>query len=430
VTFNISNSRKIALLAIAPNVLTLVVGGLALMANARVERELNFVKADSLPGLAYIGAVQTKLHASKAEFDTEMRRYESTISQSDDRANFARLRALSSDYWANLNSDQHKSHLKQTNELLEVMNAWNLAASNKALASVSATLGSATLYSWISMLFAIALGLGSSIYLVRWLKTKLSHSIQCLGSTADELSAAASQVASTSLGLADGASLQAASIQEVSAASEQVKAMAKQTVGRTNSAEAIVAETQKNYEETFQKLTLMGESMREINTQSEKIAKIIKVIDEIAFQTNILALNAAVEAARAGESGQGFAVVADEVRSLSQRCAQAARDTTTLIDESISRAAEGQVRAQGVEAAVNGLYKRASEIKNILSAIHEASNEQTRGIESVSRSLSNLDRQTQNAAASAEEGSSAAHELSSQSDALRASINDLATLAQ
>ena len=154
------------------------------------------------------------------------------------------------------------------------------------------------------------------------------------------------------------------------------------------------------------------------------------MIDEIAFQTNILALNAAIEAARAGEAGQGFAVVADEVRSLSQRCAQAARDTAGLIEESMTKSNEGKVRVDTVVVSVKQLHERASEIMKLLDQIGFAGGEQVKGMDSVAKSLSSLDRQTQNAAAAAEEGSSSAQQLAAQADAMRASIGELESLAK
>ena len=159
--------------------------------------------------------------------------------------------------------------------------------------------------------------------------------------------------------------------------------------------------------------------MGEINTQSGKISKIIKVIDEIAFQTNILALNAAVEAARAGEAGLGFAVVADEVRNLAQRSAWAAQDTSALIEESIAKSNGGKTKVDQVATAIRTITEESAKVKTIVDEINLGSQEQTRGIEQIARAIIQMEQVTQNAAAGAEEGAAAAEELNAQSETLK-----------
>ena len=166
-------------------------------------------------------------------------------------------------------------------------------------------------------------------------------------------------------------------------------------------------------------------SMNEINASSDKISKIIKVIDEIAFQTNILALNAAVEAARAGEAGMGFAVVADEVRNLAQRSAQAAKDTAGLIEESIAKSKDGKTKLGQVAAAVRSVTESASKVKTLVDEVKLGSEEQARGIEQVSKAITQMEHVTQTTAANAEETASASEELSAQSETLRAIVGRL-----
>src|SRR5437016_2684509 len=177
--------------------------------------------------------------------------------------------------------------------------------------------------------------------------------------------------------------------------------------------------------EVNQSLDRMVAQMKEIDTSSNKIARIIKVIDEIAFQTNILALNAAVEAARAGEAGMGFAVVADEVRNLAQRCAQAAKDTTGLIEESIDKANDGKVKLDRVTVAVGSITETSNAVKTLVEQVKTGSEEQARGIAEVSKAISEMERVTQTTAANAEEGASASQELTAQSHSLEGIVRRL-----
>jgi methyl-accepting chemotaxis protein/methyl-accepting chemotaxis protein-1 (serine sensor receptor) len=169
-------------------------------------------------------------------------------------------------------------------------------------------------------------------------------------------------------------------------------------------------------------------SMQEINASSDKIARIIKVIDEIAFQTNILALNAAVEAARAGEAGAGFAVVADEVRNLAQRSAQAAKDTAGLIEESIAKSHDGKAKLELVAQGIHDITATVTQIKSLVDRVHAGSTEQARGIEHIAKSVGDMDQVTQKAAAHAEQSASAGEELSAQALSMTEIVEKLSAL--
>ena len=197
---------------------------------------------------------------------------------------------------------------------------------------------------WLSIaLIALSLVIGGFVLvLVRNVSATLRRLASDMAEGAEQVASAASQVSSSSQSLAQGSSEQAASLEETSASSEEISSMARKNTENSKVAAALVTQSGQKFAQANHSLDQMVVAMSEINTQSDKISKIIKVIDEIAFQTNILALNAAVEAARAGEAGMGFAVVADEVRNLAQRCAQAARDTATLIEESIAKSNDGK----------------------------------------------------------------------------------------
>ena len=165
-------------------------------------------------------------------------------------------------------------------------------------------------------------------------------------------------------------------------------------------------------------LTEMIVSMHDIRASGDRISKIIRVIDEIAFQTNILALNAAVEAARAGEQGAGFAVVADEVRSLAQRSAQAAKDTAPLIEESIAKSNEGSVKLEQVASAIRDITEIAARVKLLVDNVNVGSQDQARGVEQVSKAIQQMDQVTQATAASSEESAATSEELAGQAETM------------
>ena len=227
---------------------------------------------------------------------------------------------------------------------------------------------------------------------------------------------AASQVSSASQELAAGASQQASSLEETSSALEEMSAMARSNA--TSSKEANELATQAHKDANAGETTMTG-----INEASDKISRIIKVIEEIAFQTNLLALNAAVEAARAGEHGKGFAVVAEEVRNLAQRAAAAAKETTTLIEDSVNKSREGKA---SVQAIVTGVAK----VTELINGIARASDEQAQGVEQVNAAVAQMDKVTQQNAAGAEESASASEQLTAQAASTKALVDELMVLVR
>ncbi len=249
-----------------------------------------------------------------------------------------------------------------------------------------------------------------------------------LAEGAEQITSASSQVASSSQTLAQGASEQAASLEETSSSSEEITSMTRKNAENSQAAAGVMTEVDQRVTEGNRTLEEMVHSMQEITGSSDKISKIIKVIDEIAFQTNILALNAAVEAARAGEAGMGFAVVADEVRSLAQRSAQAAKDTAALIEESIAKSNEGSQRLEHVAKVIHAITESAAKVKTLVDEVNLGSQEQARGIEQISQSIAEMDRVTQANAASAEQSASASEEMSAQAEALQNVARELRSL--
>jgi hypothetical protein len=228
----------------------------------------------------------------------------------------------------------------------------------------------ATTITYLLVGLALSTLVGFGILLMRRVSAKLRETVRQLSEGANQIADAAGTVSSSSESLARGASEQASTLQQAAGSSEQIRDMTQQTAEHSTTAARMMGASSKLITDANQKLDDLISSMQEIGESSGKIAKIIKVIDEIAFQTNILALNAAVEAARAGEAGMGFAIVADEVRNLAQRSAQAARDTAPLIEESIARASGGRARLDQVAEAVRSITASSNEVKTLIEKLN------------------------------------------------------------
>jgi methyl-accepting chemotaxis protein len=257
---------------------------------------------------------------------------------------------------------------------------------------------------------------------------EIAVSVEALTTGMRQVASAAGQVAGSSQSLSQGSTQQAASLEETSASMEEMASMTRRNAENSQEAAASMGETERLVSDANKALGEMVTSMVAIKDSSDKVSKIIKTIDEIAFQTNILALNAAVEAARAGEAGMGFAVVADEVRSLAQRSAQAARDTATLIEESMSRANQGHQRVTQVSGAIEAITASAGRVKELVDAVSVASREQSHGIDQVTQAITQMEKVTQNTAATAEESAAASEQLSAQAESSMAVVQRLAGL--
>jgi methyl-accepting chemotaxis protein/methyl-accepting chemotaxis protein-1 (serine sensor receptor) len=309
---------------------------------------------------------------------------------------------------------------RRANELVEQENReLTLAAEESA--------GTAARGRAITLGLAImGLAVGGLLFaVVRQANYSLRGLAQRIAQSAEQVANAASQVSESSNQLAEGASHQAASLEETSASTEEISSITRKNADHALQVAALVKESDKGAAQVNQTLDGMIEKMKEIDASSNKIARIIKVIDEIAFQTNILALNAAVEAARAGEAGLGFAVVADEVRNLAQRSAQAAKDTAGLIEESIATSRHGNAQLDQVAGAVRSMTDNSARVKALVDEVSLGSQEQARGMDHISHAVIQMEQVTQNSAAAAKDGATAGSELSGYAATLKELVEDM-----
>jgi len=201
--------------------------------------------------------------------------------------------------------------------------------------------------------------------------------------------------------------------------------MTRQNAENSQTAAGLMSEVDARVKDSNQAIEGMVGSMKSIQESSQQVAKIIKTIDEIAFQTNILALNAAVEAARAGEAGMGFAVVADEVRNLAQRSAQAAKDTADLIETSIAKTDGGSQKVNEVSRSISAITDSVTKVKGLVEEVSVASRQQSQGIDQVSQAIAQMEKVTQTTAATAEESAAASEELNAQAETAMAAVRKL-----
>lgn len=281
----------------------------------------------------------------------------------------------------------------------------------------------------------ISLGVGAVVLgiFLAWLISgsivaPLRRIAESLNSGAEQAAAAASQVASGSQKLAEGASEQAAALEETSASLEEMTSMLKRNAEAAGKAKTVACETRSAADVGASDMAEMKNAMNEIKVSSGEVAKIVKDIDEIAFQTNILALNAAVEAARAGEAGAGFAVVADEVRSLAQRSAFSAKQTAEKIEDAIAKSERGVQISNKVAISFDQIASKTREVDQYVAEIATASQEQAQGVSQVNLAVTQMDKVTQSNAASAEESAAASEELSSQALSVEDSVRTLQQL--
>jgi methyl-accepting chemotaxis protein len=471
--FQLTVGKRFVIAAAAVLSLMIVLGVFALSLTSSVAKLVNTVVTDPLPGVYEVSKVEIALqqlrgdvwkHMALADagqksgaerdiqdlklsIDRALADYERTIATPEDREAFEKAPPAISRYIQTVVSDVLPlSRQQKLNDARDKYMAECDPLHHVALAAVADLVdlnrrngevdGAMALSSasngkiWILGILLAAVAVGSALvfFMVRSINRVLTSAVTELAEGASQIASAAGQVSTASQSLAQGSSEQAASLQETSSSSEEINSTARQNSQNCGEAAMLMSESQQRFGRTNEALEQMVVAMAEINASSDKIAKIIRVIDEIAFQTNILALNAAVEAARAGEAGMGFAVVADEVRNLAQRCAQAAKDTAGLIEESISKSNEGKLKTDLVAREIRSLIEQSAKVKNLVDSVSTGSVEQARGIDQVTRAIAQMGQVTQQTAATAEESAAAAQQLSAQSEALQSIVEQLTAL--
>ena len=288
--------------------------------------------------------------------------------------------------------------------------------------------GRVRLINILAMLGGLLLAVVIGYFLTRAITRSVTRVVQSLSEGSQQVAAASQQLSATSQTLAEGNSELASSIEETSSTLEESASMVRQNTENTTQAVVLAGQTKAAADQGNEEMRQMLEAMAEIKDSSHRIGKIIKVIDDIAFQTNILALNAAVEAARAGDAGMGFAVVAEEVRNLAQRSAQAAKDTAEMIERNIQLSGRGVEMADRVARSLSEITLQTQKVTELIDEIAAASQEQA-GIHEIN-AVSQMEKVTQQNADAAEESAAAAEELSAQAVTLMEIVDQLVRLVE
>jgi len=294
--------------------------------------------------------------------------------------------------------------------------------------SAAVTMSASSTLMIIGLIIAVIIGSSLAYFIVIGITKPINRIVDGLNDSAQQVTSASGQLSASSQQLAEGSAEQASAIEETSSTLEESASMVRQNTENTKQAALLAKQAKDSSVKGNNEMKNMMSSMEELKKSSDQIAKIIKVIDEIAFQTNILALNAAVEAARAGEAGQGFAVVAEEVRNLAQRSAQAAKDTAGIIESNIHLSEQGVSVSKQVNESLLEINTQSQKVSELLDEVAAASQEQAQGIAQINKAISQMEQVVQSNASTAEESASASEELTSQAENMKEIVNSLVSL--
>lgn len=469
---NVTLGKRIAFGLIVTNVLFLILCAISWSSFRRVGALAHYLKSDVMPGtiksagfaieqtgnfnhtLLYGHATnaaernncKADLDAGSERINSLLKDYEASITTAADRELFTQVKELRSEYrTARLGYMKLLDEGKGA-EAAELLRAKVLPAFNTYIAKAGEVFAynskngdrladdadalvtrSLVLLATISLVSIVAAALLGFVT-IRNTNRVLGEVADQLSAGAEQTAAAASQVAAASQKLAEGASEQAASLEETGASIEEIASMIKRNAEAANQTRGLASQARQAADAGSAEMTAMTAAMTELKASSAEVAKIVKDIDEIAFQTNILALNAAVEAARAGEAGMGFAVVADEVRNLAQRSAKSAKETALKIETAQERSLRGMEISGRVAIAFGEIAEKTRAVDRFVGEIASASTEQAQGIQQVNIAVSQMDKVTQSNAATAEESASAAEELNAQAGTVKDSVGQLQRL--
>ena len=450
----------------------IALGTLAIVSIHQIRRDAIAITDDSLPGVYLIGRLEVALLSSELEVrehilntsPAEMAdnerimaehsatasklydEYEKALVDAEDRRLFEEMKkarveyldaraavtALSrtgkkADAYALLKSRLEPAHAAYEAAVRAEVE-YNKKSSDEYSRSINARTTRAFLALSIGVTLAAALAVAIAVFVTRSINRILRQIVTTVQDGASQVASAAGQVSAASQSLAEGSSEQAASVEETSASLEEMAATTKNNSDNAARANELSSKTRASADTGAQRTDELQHAMADMRTSSDAISKIVKTIEEIAFQTNILALNAAVEAARAGEAGMGFAVVADEVRNLAQRSAQAAQETATKISDAVQKSARGVAISQEVARALAEIVDNARQVDTLVAEIATASREQSQGIGQVNTALFQMDKVTQSNAGNAEENAAAAEELNAQAASLQEAVAQLRSL--
>ncbi len=313
--------------------------------------------------------------------------------------------------------NEGKNIIDITDQILQQINTLTQSKKTTAMILVaSVVIGTVMLFVLMSAL------------IIKSIARSINKIVASLKSSAEQVGSASKEISCASLSLAQGATEQASGLEETSSSLKQMSSMTRQSAENASQANTLADETRKVADNGSKAMNRMAQAINDIQKSSDQTAKIVKTIDEIAFQTNLLALNAAVEAARAGEAGKGFAVVAEEVRNLAMRSAQAAKNTSNLIEQSVNNSRNGVHICGEVKTALDEIVQSVAKTTDLVGEIAAASKEQAQGVGQINTAVSQMDKVTQQNAANAEQSASASEELSAQVGSINQIVDQLIML--